>query len=143
MAKASKAVTIREPSKPSAEMLEMFKQSPAIAKLMSKAVRRNNPQLIKPGEIPVDAMVHGIIMKVVPPQNKDIKTNSLWLKKPAEDGQPEMEFLLPLTGVIAAAIGENPVEEIGKHLFVIRKPDGVSKKYGKPMFIFDVFTSQV
>lgn len=113
--------------------------------LMSGAVRRNLPMLIKPGDVPVGGFVRGEIVKIVNSPVSTIKGLLLWLRN--SEG---IEFVFPCTGVIRSALApgiEDKEElraalekEVGNSLIARRQPSKQSDKYKKEMFMFDVFT---
>ncbi len=117
-----------------------------IEKLMAsgKIERMNMPQMVKPGEVPMDGIVSGLIMKVVDSPVATVKGKLLWLKH--STGQ---EFTFPCTGVIRNALApgvENGKDlsaalekHVGKTFIAKRTPSKQSQKYKKEMFMFDVF----
>lgn len=119
----------------------------SIEKLIGNAERRNLPQMVKPGEVPLDGIVSGEILKIVDSPVSTVKGKLLWLRH--ESGS---EFLFPCTGTIRAALAsgipaENGKElqaalekEIGKIFIAKRMPSKTSAKYKKEMFMFDVYT---
>lgn len=128
---------------PSAAMLALFK--PGGNALPANLKRRNLPQMVPPGEIPVDAIVSGEIIDVVDSPVSTVKGKLLWLRH--ESGA---EFTFPCTGVIRNALApglsgkeldEALKKEIGKNFYAKRTLDKQSAKYKKAMFMFDVFTS--
>lgn len=119
----------------------------------SKLVRRNMPRMVKPGDVPIGAVVSGEIIAIVDSPVSTIKGKLLHLKH--ESGA---EFVFPCTGVIRQALapgrydGKDEAEndkkltqalekEIGKNFYAKRQPDGTSTKFKKSMFVFDVFTT--
>lgn len=116
-----------------------------------KVVRRNLPQMVKPGDVPLGQTLTGEIVKIVDSPVSTVKGKLLWLRH--ESGQ---EYLFPCTGVIRSALApgvskedENGdklqkvlEKEIGNVLIVTRKADKQSEKYKKNMFMFDVFTAK-
>lgn len=103
----------------------------------AKLKRRNRPPLVKPAACPIGGAVTGEIINVVPSPKADIKGELLWLRHASG-----LEFLFPVTGVIKQALDPDLKKEIGKQFFARRLPDGLSGKYKKAMFMFDVFTSE-
>jgi len=148
MAEKTKAVTkfnaeSAAAAGPSPAMLALF-QTKDTAKL-DKLERRNMPAMVKPGDVPMDGVVSGEIMKIVESPVTTIKGKLLWLRH--ESGQ---EFTFPCTGVIRNALapgvdGEKLDKalqaEVGKMFYAKRAPDRQNTKYKKAMFMFDVFTS--
>lgn len=129
-------------SAPSAAMLALFAPG---ASLPENLKRRNLPQMVPPGDIPVGAVVSGEIMDVVESPVSTVKGKLLWLKH--ESGT---EFTFPCTGVIRNALApglsgkeldDALKKEIGKQFYAQRTLDKQSQKYKKNMFMFDVFTS--
>jgi hypothetical protein len=120
-------------------------ENSALEKLMEKAERRNMPQMIKPGEVPLGGIVSGEIVKIVDSPVSTVKGKLLWLRH--DNGT---EFLFPCTGVVrnALAPGMEPgkelqaalEKEIGKTFIAKRLPSKTSAKYKKEMYMFDVFT---
>lgn len=129
---------------PSAAMIALFAPKEG-AGLPANLKRRNLPQMVPPGEIPVGAVVSGEIMDVVESPVSTVKGKLLWLRH--ESGT---EFTFPCTGVIRNALApglsgkeldEALKKEIGKTFYAQRTLDKQSQKYKKNMFMFDVFTS--
>lgn len=120
-------------------------ENSAIEKLMAKAERRNLPQMVKPGEVPLGGIVSGEIVRVVDSPVSTVKGKLLWLRH--ESGQ---EFLFPCTGVVRNALAPGVEagkelqaaleKEIGKTFIAKRLPSKTSNKYKKEMYMFDVFT---
>lgn len=101
---------------------------------VTKLKRVNMPPIVKPATIPVGKWVQGELMAVVDSPNEEIDGKLLRLK------YGEQEFLFPLTGQIAAALGAEPEKYVGQKFAAKRGPDGASKKYGgNRMFSFEVF----
>ena len=110
-----------------------------------KFKRRNLPQMVKPGDVPIGAVVSGEVMAIVESPVSTIKGKLLHLKHAS--GQ---EFLFPCTGVIRNALAPGKEagaelnkaleKEVGKLFFAQRQP-GKPSKYKKEMFMFDVYTS--
>lgn len=112
---------------------------------MSKMKRRNMPQMVKAGDVPVDAVITAEIVDVVDSPVSTVKGKLLWLRAP--NGQ---EFTFPCTGVIRNALApgkdDKEVKDVleklkGKTLVLKRTPDKQSAKFKKNMFMFDVFTN--
>lgn len=121
---------------------------------LSKAERRNKPQLLKPDTIPVGQSVIAEILDACNSPNTSIKGKCLWLRH-----KSGAEMLLPVTGVIRQALvpGVKNDEsdkllaelkkDIGKILVVKRLPDTYTRKYAasneppKVQFMFDVWTA--
>jgi hypothetical protein len=141
------AESAAEATAPSPAMLALFQSGGDVEKSYGKLERRNVPQMIKPSDVPVGQAITGEIVKIVPSMKSDIKGKLLWLRH--ESGQ---EFLFPCTGVIRNALipgveGEKDQtaaleKEVGKILVCKRGADRMSGKYKKPMFMFDVFTTE-
>lgn len=144
-------------SAPSAAMLALFKPAdgPHINVGELKGVtRRNAPQMVKPGEVPIGGIVAGIIHDVIPSQKSEIKGVLLWLI--LANGR---EITFPCTGVIRNALAPGFVapkdedeaktalcayllkNEKGKLFVAERQESKQSAKYKKEMFMFDVFTA--
>jgi hypothetical protein len=102
---------------------------------MAGIKRRNLPRMVKPIDIPINGIVHGEILDIVDSPVSTIKGKLLRMKNETS------EFLFPLTGVLRQALGDEPQKEVGQYLFAVRQPDGMSAKYKKQMFVFDVFTA--
>lgn len=115
--------------------------------------RLNLPPMLDVKLIPVGVTVSGVLVKLVENftgRDDMRKARLLHLKKTTPAG--DVEFLMPLTGVIRNAF--KPLldcdpnnkddytlkpEAIGKTYFFKRLPDGIAKKFGgKTMFQFDV-----
>jgi len=103
------------------------------------------PPLIKPEQVPMNSILSGEIVGLaesISPR-ADMKESRL-IHLRHETGE---EFLFPLTGVIKKAVGGNAgiTDNIGKMLFIHRKPDGETMKYAakgegpKKVFMFDVY----
>lgn len=107
------------------------------AKPEGKKIKRLNlPPLLKAGMIPVGQAVSGELVAVVDNfTGKEDMRGSKCLHLKHASGT---EYMLPLTGVIKKCLPE-PEKKIGKKFYFTRLPDGVSAKYKKPMFQFDVF----
>ena len=130
------------PANESKNALTMFAAPGSID--VSKFKRLNMPGMVKPGDVPVGAMVIGILMGVFKSPVSTIKGNLLHLK--LESGQ---EITFPATGVIRNALapgvtGEDEIKKelekfTGKTLVLVRNGDKQSQKYKKNMFMFDVF----
>ena len=101
-----------------------------------KIKRLTLPPLLKPGEIPVGQTVSGKLHAVVKNfTGRDDMRESKCLHLIHESGT---EFMLPYTGAIKRAIPE--IEKaVGESYFFKRLPDGMSAKYKKPQFIFEVW----
>lgn len=119
-----------------------------LEKVMAKAERRNMPQMIKPGDVPMGGIVSGTILKIVDSPVSTVKGKLLWLVHPS--GQ---EFTFPVTGVIRNAlcpgiVGESKElkaaleAEVGKLFIAKRLPGKISGKFKKEMFMFDVYTAK-
>lgn len=126
--------------------LALFATGDAAAAVdLSKFKRRNMPQMVKPGDVPIGGVITAEIMDIVDSPVSTVKGKLLWLK--TASGQ---EFTFPCTGVIrnALAPGKDGAELektlktfIGKTLVAKRNQDKTSQKYKKSMFMFDVFTN--
>lgn len=137
------------PEQPASTLaMTLFGGNPAanegLEKLLAKAERRNMPQMIKPGDVPMDGIVTGKIIKIVDSPVTTVKGKLLWLQH--EGGQ---EFTFPVTGVIRNALCPGVEEkelraalekEIGKTFIAKRLPGKISGKFKKEMFMFDVYT---
>jgi len=130
---------------PSQAMVALFAANPEASARLDKLERRNMPQMVKPGDVPMNGIISGEILKVVDSPVSTVKGKLLWLRH--DSGA---EFTFPCTGVIrnALAPGKDGKEldaalekEIGKTFYAKRTPDKQSAKYKKSMFMFDVFTS--
>ena len=107
------------------------------------AKRLNLPRLIKGGDMPIGAALSGEIIAVIEnfTGKADMK-NSQVLHLKTESGN---EILFPLTGVIKKALSMKdgkpcePTDYIGETIHIVRQPDGMSGKYKKAMFVFDVY----
>lgn len=111
--------------------------------------RRNTPQMVKPGDVPIGEAISGEILDICDSPTTTIKGKLLWLRH--ESGQ---EFTFPVTGVIRNALApgveedklmEHLKKEIGNLFVAKRNPDKVTTKFdkkGKNMFMFDVFTGK-
>jgi len=142
--------------KPSTAMIALFAPSKTID--ATKLVRRNMPQMIKPGDVPLGAIVSGEIIRICQSPVSTVKGKLLWLKH--ESGT---EFTFPCTGVIRNALIpgiKGPTDEmkdaerdaaektmtaalekeIGK-TFYAKRLESKPSKYKKEMFMFDVYTS--
>lgn len=125
--------------------LAIFQTGDAAAAVdFSKFKRRNMPQMVKPGDVPVGGVITAEIMDIVDSPVSTVKGKLLWLK--TASGQ---EFTFPCTGVIRNALAPGKADAelektlkgfIGKTLVAKRNPDKTSQKYKKNMFMFDVFT---
>jgi len=113
-----------------------------------KFQRRNMPQIIKPGDVPVGGMVSGEIIDAVNSPSTVVKGKCLWIKHASGT-----EFLFPVTGVIRQALlGGTGLEgdeltkalqrEIGTTIICKRLESKQNSKFKKEMFMFDVFTSK-
>ena len=144
MAKKSQFQQESEQQAPASTALAIF--VPAGGEVdLSKMKRRNMPQMVKPGDVPVDAVITAEIVDVVDSPVSTVKWKLLWLRAP--NGQ---EFTFPCTGVIRNALApgkdDKEVKEVlenlkGKTLVLKRTPDKQSAKFKKNMFMFDVFTN--
>lgn len=123
--------------------LAIFNTAPGEVDL-SRFKRRNMPQMVKPGDVPVGAVITATIVDVVDSPVSTIKGKLLWLET---NGQ---EFTFPLTGVIRNALVQGKADKeaeeaikklIGKTIVLKRSPDRTSSKYKKSMFMFDVYTN--
>ena len=98
------------------------------------------PPLLKPDSIPVGSMICGEILALAESvSGKESMRESKLIHLRHDSGE---EFLFPLTGVIKKAIGgfDGVNNNIGKTLFVVRKPDGTAANFGgNKMFMFDVY----
>lgn len=102
--------------------------------------RLNLPRLVKMDQVPVDATIVGRLVKIqdnITGKAEMREAKLLWLKS-NEGTEREVEFLFPMSGVIRKALEPKPEEYVGKTLYITRRPDGVSGKFKKAMFIFDV-----
>jgi hypothetical protein len=102
---------------------------------VSKLVKRTSPRLTLPKEMPIGAGLAGVIVAIVPSPSAKVKGECLRLR--LESGE---ETLFPLTGVIRKSLAEDPTEEVGKKIVLIRKEDIFNNTYQKPMYAFDVYT---
>ncbi len=127
---------------PSTAMIALFANNPGVD--IGKLERRNMPQMIKPGDVPMGGIVSGEIIKIVNSPVSTVKGKLLWLKHSSGT-----EFTFPCTGVIRNALAPGlegkDVDaalqaEVGKLFFAKRTMDKQSQKYKKNMFMFDVFT---
>jgi hypothetical protein len=110
------------------------------------AKRLNMPRLVKGGDVPIGATVSGEVVGVVENfTGKKEMDGSKVLHMKAASGA---EFLFPLTGVVKKALASKngkPCDAsayIGSTLYITRQADGVSGKYKKSMFMFDVFVGE-
>lgn len=108
--------------------------------------RKNMPQMIEPGVIPVGAAVMGVIHAVLDSPAEKVKGVLLHIRHKGID------FTLPVTGSIrqalspgmkndSAGLRKKLEEYVGVFIFAKREPDKATKNYGanaKPTFIFDV-----
>lgn len=114
----------------------------------TKFVRRNIPQMIRLGEIPVGSSITGEITGIIESPVSTVKGKLLTLKHPSG-----IEFSLPCVGDIRTslvpgikrdddkALVAALQKEIGKQFAAKRLPDRVSAKAKKSSFKFDVFTT--
>lgn len=113
-----------------------------------KLVRRNLPQMIKPGDVPEGQAISGVIVDVVNSPVTTVKGKLLWIRHSSG-----AEFLFPVTGTIRAALapglkGEDEglvkqlKTEIGNTIVARRLADKPNKAYNRDMFMFDVFTTK-
>ena len=134
-------------------------------RILASLKRLNLPRMIKAtdadGEnIPVDGIVAGIIVDVVPSPVSTIKGSLLWLHLVdfGEDGTPMAngrEITFPAVGVVRAALapgvesdagkdnGQDKarkamLEHKGKLIVLQRQPDKMNSKYKKAMGMWDV-----
>ena len=143
---------------PSKAMLALF-QPPTGGLDLTKAIRVNLPQMIKPklfkndpegGDFTLGAVLAGEILKIVDSPasvTRDIKGKCLWLKIVGT----EEERLLPAVGTIrhalAPGIKRNEYDKIQvaleKHIGEIfafkRLEDQYNKEFGKDQYMFEVF----
>ncbi len=133
---------------PSTAMVALFAANPNAAAIIdeSKFKRRNMPQMVKPGDVPMGGIVSGLIVDIVDSPVSTVKGKLIWIRH--ENGT---EFTFPCTGVIrnALAPGKDGADldkalraEIGNLIMAKRVPDKQSAKYKKNMFMFDVFTAK-
>lgn len=119
----------------------------ALEKLLAsgKGVERMNlPQMVKPGDVPLEGIVSGEIVKICNSPVSTVKGKLLWLRH--ENGT---EFMFPCTGVVRNALapgveGDKDLvaaleKHVGKTFIAKRTPGKQSAKYKKEMFMFDVF----
>ena len=107
------------------------------------AKRLNMPRLVKGGDVPIGAAVSGEVIAIVEnfTGKKEMEGSRVLHMKSASG----TEFLFPLTGVVKKALSLkngkpcDPAEYVGDMLYITRQADGVSGKYKKAMFMFDVF----
>lgn len=143
--KKTKESTVAESAERQSYALKLFGSPSKLDE--SKLVRRNLPPMVKPGDVPVDGVVTGEIVKIVDSMVTTVKGKLLWLRH--ESGT---EFLFPCTGVIrnalvpgvkddGAELKKALEKEIGKTFVAKRLPDKTSNKFKKNMFMFDVFTN--
>ncbi len=143
MVKETKKEAAHKENKPSNAMIALFSGSDIDT---SKLVRRNLPQMIKPGDVPLGGTVSGEILKVVNSPVSTVKGKLLWLKH--DNGT---EFMFPVTGVIRSALApgikaddkelQSVLEENVGHLFIAKRTESKqSEKFKKEMFMFEVFT---
>lgn len=114
--------------------------------MLGSLKRKNMPQMIEPGVIPVGASVMGVIHAVLDSPSEKVKGVLLHVRHKGTD------FTLPVTGSIRQALApgmkndssglRKKLEEyVGVFIFAKREPDKATKNYGanaKPTFIFDV-----
>lgn len=122
---------------------------PANAKTLKKLTR---PALVKPSIIPIGARVSGEILDVQDSisARPDMKEAKLLLLRNKNNPENPVDFLLPITGVIKAAVGgiEGAKKLIGQTLHVVRNPDGETDKYSgkgepsKKIYMFDVYVEE-
>ena len=114
---------------------------------LSQFTRRNLPQMVKPGEIPVGGVVTAEIIAVVDSPVSTVKGKLLHLRN--EAGK---EFTFPATGTIRNALAPGKTEDgdelqkalekfVGKLIVLERAEDKMSAKYKKTMFMFNVYTN--
>lgn len=134
-----------EQQAPATNALAIFQTGDAVEVDLSKMKRRNMPQMVKPGDVPVGSVIQAEIVDVVDSPVSTVKGKLLWLRAP--NGQ---EFTFPCTGVIRNALApgkdDKEVKEVleklkGKTLVLKRTADKQSAKFKKSMFMFDVFTN--
>ena len=115
---------------------------------IKKLKKLTRPTLIKPNIIPIGATVSGEILAVQESISKrdDMKDAKLLLLRNFNNPENPVDFLLPITGVIKAAVGGFAGAEklIGQTLFIVRNPDGETTKYGgtKKVYMFDVYLQE-
>jgi hypothetical protein len=137
-------------------------------RILASLKRLNLPRMVKAvdadGEnIPVDGIIAGIIVDVVPSPVSTIKGSLLWLHLVDfdEDGSPRAngrEITFPAVGVVRAALAPGVESDKGKdngeeksrekmlefkgHLILLqRQPDKMNSKYKKAMGMWDVRVS--
>lgn len=151
---------------PSEAMLAMFAPKKENESVLDGLKRANMPRLVKAvdrnGEnIPVNGVVCGIIVDVIPSPKSDIKGSLLWLhivdfdakQKPVKTG---IEICFPATGVIRQALApgakgkDEEKEESARqimlglkgHLLVCKRQANIhNKNYAKDMTSWDVYYS--
>jgi hypothetical protein len=157
--KENKAAAETAEASSTSTAVSLFQSSNAVGMPdLSQLKRRNMAQLIKPGDVPVDGVVSGIIEAVVDSPVSTVKGKLFHLSlvsfdeknKPTKTG---VEITFPITGSIRQAIAPGKSDEkelnaalekeVGNLLILKRCPSKQSGKYKKEMFIFDVYTSKV
>lgn len=120
---------------------------------LKKLKKLTRPALIKPSIIPVGAHLSGEILDVQDSISKrpDMKEAKLLLLRNKNNPNNHVDFLLPITGVIKAAVGgiEGAKKLIGQTLHLVRQLDGETDKYGDPkkdapkkVYMFDVYIEE-
>jgi hypothetical protein len=118
----------------------------------SKVERRNAPNMLKPGDVPMWTPENPVILvaeiiKVLDSPTSTIKGKLLWLR--TKQGH---EFTFPCTGQIRNALApgvkdddaklrDTLEKEIGKIIYLKRVP-GKMSKFNNEMFGFEVYTSK-
>lgn len=101
-----------------------------------KLKRRGMAPLVSPASIPVGSWISGVVLGLSKSLNKDIKGKLIRFMH-TRTGD---EFLFPFTGSIDKAVGGETglLELTGLEIHLKRLPDGVSSRWKKAMYLFDV-----